>query len=234
MNGRETRLNKLMAPLWTSQWFNQVGFAFLSQIIWESNRDLQMTNVIYHSLNVDGDGGHWQGCHVSGKCQGKTKFSPEQGNQGILKTNVREIWPFDPCQGIVREFCHDIIFRLKLPSFDEGSSWVVFVCRCLLGKYKFKVYWSLLLNFCLSKILGVWGNYRIYQLKVVFSQIENKRNCQGKLILSWKCQGILNGLKCGNPDWGGPSYVLCNFILGHFSKAKTTSHLLRDDWVLFA
>ena len=27
------------------------------------------------------------------------------------------------CQGIVSEFCHDIIFRLKLPSYDQGSTW---------------------------------------------------------------------------------------------------------------
>ena len=44
-----------------------------------------------------------QGCHVSGKCQGKAKFSPGQGK-------VREFLLFDPCQGIVREFCCDILF----------------------------------------------------------------------------------------------------------------------------
>ena len=30
------------------------------------------------------------------------------------------------CQGIVREFCHDIICRLKIPLYDKGSTWVVF------------------------------------------------------------------------------------------------------------
>ena len=29
-------------------------------------------------------------------------------------------------QGIVREFCHDIIFRLKFPSYYKGSTWVIF------------------------------------------------------------------------------------------------------------
>ena len=28
------------------------------------------------------------------------------------------------------------IFRLKLPSYDKGSIWVVFIYKCLLGKYK--------------------------------------------------------------------------------------------------
>ena len=68
-------------------------------------------------------------------CQGKTKFSPSQGilkkcqgNFGHL-THVRELsWNFvTSCQGIVREFCHDIIFSLKLPSYDKGCTWVVFM-----------------------------------------------------------------------------------------------------------
>ena len=27
----------------------------------------------------------------------------------------------------VREFCNDIVFRLKLSSYDKGSTWVVFI-----------------------------------------------------------------------------------------------------------
>ena len=46
-----------------------------------------------------------QGCHVSGKCQGKTKFSPGQGKVREFWKNVREFFQFHPCQGIVREFC---------------------------------------------------------------------------------------------------------------------------------
>ena len=46
-----------------------------------------------------------QGCHVSGKCQGKAKFSPGQGIVREFGKNVREFCPFDPCQGIVGEFC---------------------------------------------------------------------------------------------------------------------------------
>ena len=36
-----------------------------------------------------------QGCHVSGKSQGKTKFSPGQGIVREFWKNVREFWPFD-------------------------------------------------------------------------------------------------------------------------------------------
>ena len=62
-------------------------------------------------------------------------FSRSGKSQEILK-KCQKFWPFDPyqgivggdfvlsCQGIVREFCHDIIFRLKLPSYDKGSTWV--------------------------------------------------------------------------------------------------------------
>ena len=69
-------------------------------------------------------------------------------------------------QGIVWEFWHDLIFRLKFPSYDKGSTGLC-LCKCVLGYYQFNVYWSLMLNFCLSKILGVWGNYCYQQLKVV-------------------------------------------------------------------
>ena len=74
-----------------------------------------------------------QGCHVSGKCQRKTQFSPGQGKVREFKKNVREFWAFDPwnfvmsCKGIVREFCHVIFFGLKLPSYNKGSTYVVFV-----------------------------------------------------------------------------------------------------------
>ena len=45
--------------------------------------------------------------------QGKQIFSRSGNCQGILE-NVREFLPFESCQGIVREFCHDIFFRLRL------------------------------------------------------------------------------------------------------------------------
>ena len=58
---------------------------------------------------------YYQGCHVSGKCQGKQNFlqvreksgnfEKKSGNFGYV-THVREFWPCDPCQGIVKEFCH--------------------------------------------------------------------------------------------------------------------------------
>ena len=39
---------------------------------------------------------------------GKNKIFSRSGNcQGILE-NIREFLPLDSCQGIVREFCHDI------------------------------------------------------------------------------------------------------------------------------
>ena len=71
---------------------------------------------------------------MSGKCQGKTKFSPGQrkvrnfekmsGNFGHL-THVKELSGnfVMPYQGIVRKVCHDIISR----SHDKGSSWVKFM-----------------------------------------------------------------------------------------------------------
>ena len=62
----------------------------------------------------------------SGKSRGIVKKM--SGNFGHL-THVRELSGnfVMSCQGIVREFCHDIIFRLKLPSYDKGSIWVVFM-----------------------------------------------------------------------------------------------------------
>ena len=46
--------------------------------------------------NRGGSQGHLvQGCHVSGKSQGKTKFSPGQGIVREFWKNVREFWPFD-------------------------------------------------------------------------------------------------------------------------------------------
>ena len=49
--------------------------------------------------------------------------------QGILLCHVRELSGnfVMACQGIVWDFCHDIIFRLKFQSYDKGSTWVVFV-----------------------------------------------------------------------------------------------------------
>ena len=121
---------------------------------------------------------------MSGKCQGKTKFSSGQ-------RKVREFWPFDPCQVIVREFCHVMsgnsawyFFRLKIPSYDN----VMWLCICLLGNYKLKVYWLLLLD-C--------GGIALYFKNLTFFlTLKNKRNCQGKMLI---CQGILDQLKCGNP-----------------------------------
>ena len=84
-------------------------------------------------------------CHkISGlprvrEMSGKNKiFSRSGKSQGILKkmsgnfghmTHVRELSGnfMMLCQGIVREFCCDIIFKLKLPSYDTGSTWVVFM-----------------------------------------------------------------------------------------------------------
>ena len=67
-------------------------------------------------------------------------FEKMSGNFGHF-THVRELSGnfVMSCQGIVREFYHDIIFRLKLPTFDKGSTWVC-LCKCLLDKYKLEVY----------------------------------------------------------------------------------------------
>ena len=87
------------------------------------------------SIQIDSD---WQGCHVSGKCQGKTKFSPGQGKVREFWKNVREFWPFDPCEGIVREFCHIKSGNFVMTFFldwnfhhmmrDLPRLWFVYVC----------------------------------------------------------------------------------------------------------
>ena len=46
--------------------------------------------------------------------------------------------------------------------------------------------------------LGV-GEIADNKLKV-FHRLKEKKNFSGKLILSGKCHGILNALKCGNPE----------------------------------
>ena len=87
---------------------------------------------------------------MSGKCQGNTKFSSGSLKSLLKKllasnnfekmsgyfghiTHVREL-PGNfvmSHQGIVREFYHGIIFRLKLPSY-KGSTWAcVYVNVCL-------------------------------------------------------------------------------------------------------
>ena len=54
----------------------------------------------------------YEGCSQSKS--GKNKIFSRSGNcQEILK-NVREFSPFDLCKGIVREFCHDFFFRLRV------------------------------------------------------------------------------------------------------------------------
>ena len=106
---------------------------------------------------------HFTGLPRVRKMSGKNKiFSRSGKSQGILKKwqGILAIWPMPgnfvmSCQGIVREFCHDIIFRLKLPSCDKGFSQVVYINVCLANINSRELF---LLNFCLSIILGVWGN----------------------------------------------------------------------------
>ena len=58
------------------------------------------------------------------------------------------------------------------------------LCKCLLGKYKLKVYCLLLLN----PVVGGWvGELPLITVKsCLFHRLKNKRNCQGKLLF---CQG---------------------------------------------
>ena len=61
----------------------------------------------------------------------------------------------------VRELSGNFIMTLFLDwnlHHMIGALPVLCLCKCLLGKYKLKVYWLLLLNICLSKILGMWRN----------------------------------------------------------------------------
>ena len=65
--------------------------------------------------------------HRVATCQGNVRekqnflqVREKSGNFGHL-THVRELSGnfVMSCQGIVRKFCHDIILRLKLPSYDK-------------------------------------------------------------------------------------------------------------------
>ena len=110
---------------------------------------------------------HYQGCHVSGKFLGKTKFSPSQGKVREFWRIVREFWPFDSCQGIlwyhVRELSGNFVimtlfldwnFHHSIPSIP--STWVLFMSMSI-WQYKLKVYWLLLSNICFSKTLVCRG-----------------------------------------------------------------------------
>ena len=100
---------------------------------------------------------------------GKNKiFSRSGKSQGILK-KCQGIFPISPmsgnCQGIlwchVRELSGNVIMTLFLDWNLHHMIRAVpglCLCRCLLGKYKLRVYWLLLLNFYFSKILCVWEN----------------------------------------------------------------------------
>ena len=85
---------------------------------------------------------HKQGCNVSMK----NKIFSRSGNF--------EFWPFDPCQGIIREFCYDIFLDWKFHHIRHLPG--LCLCKYLLGKYKLHVYWLLLLSCCLLRILGMW------------------------------------------------------------------------------
>ena len=76
-------------------------------------------------------------------------------------------------------------------------------CKCLIGKYKLGplIITVKLLPF---KNPGCTGELPLIAVKS-FHRLKNKRKLSGKTCyfvreMSWKCQGILNGLKCGNPE----------------------------------
>ena len=70
-------------------------------------------NALQHYPECHGAAGGGVPCQVhrvatcQGKVREKQKFSPGQGIVREFLKNVREFWPFDQCQGNVREFCHD-------------------------------------------------------------------------------------------------------------------------------
>ena len=84
---------------------------------------------------------------MSGKCQGKTQFSPGQGKVREFWGNVREFSPFDTCQAIVREvgdilsgnFVMTLFLDLDFHHMIRAVPGLCF-CKCLLGKYKLKIY----------------------------------------------------------------------------------------------
>ena len=67
-------------------------------------------------------------------------FEKMSGNFDHL-THVRELSGnfVMSCQGIVRKFFHDIIFRLKLKLYDKALPGLG-LCKCLLGKYKLQIH----------------------------------------------------------------------------------------------
>ena len=74
----------------------------------------QIINMLSNIVNMLGERFYYRVATF----QGKTNFSRCQGK-------VREFLPFEPSQGIVREFCHDIVFRMKHPSCGKSSARVV-------------------------------------------------------------------------------------------------------------
>ena len=97
------------------------------------------------------------------------------------------------CQGIVREFCYGIFLDWNYYHIIRDLPGLC-LCKCLLGKYKLKAYWLLLLSCCLWRyVVGL----PLITIKWVLLTLKNKINYQGKMLF---CQGILNRLKCCNPD----------------------------------
>ena len=90
-------------------------------------------------------------------------------------------------------------------------------------QYKFKVYWLLLLKLLPFKNPRCVGELLLITVKsCFFHRLKIKEivreNCYFVREMSWKCQGILNGLKCDNPavsdPWtipGGPSVCPWSF-----------------------
>ena len=73
--------------------------------------------------------------------------------------------------------------------FFDWNLIVLCLCKCLLGKCKLKVNWLLLLYFCLSKILGVWGSFFLspHQFSLATAaQGKQEFSRQGIWLRCWK------------------------------------------------
>ena len=168
---------------------------------------------------------------------GKNKiFSRSGKSQGILA-----IWPMSGnCQGIlwrhVRELSGNFVMTLFLDwNFHHMIRTVprLCLCECLLGKYKPKLL-IIAVKLLPLKNPGVLRELPLIAVKsCLLTDWEIKEivreNCYFVREMSWKCQGILNGLKCGNP-------VLFPYIFissgSRVLRVKETSSHCTAPWVL--
>ena len=120
-------------------------------------------------------------------------FSRSGKSQGILKKcqGIWSIWPMlGNCQGILSCHVRELSENFVMAFFLDWNYYHIIrdlpglcLCKCLLGKYKLKAYWLLLLSCCLWRyVVGL----PLITIKRVLLTLKNKINYQGKMLF---CQG---------------------------------------------